>query len=359
MNYAYWLANIKGLGRRKLQRLMRQVCSAQELYEMTEKQLDTLGLNEKEKAGILAAHKREEQIKQSYESMKERGIRFLSWEDEAYPKRLRQLADAPYGLYAKGVLPPEEKKAVAVVGARRCSEYGYAVAKTLASRLAANGVTVISGMALGIDAAGHKGALSCNGITTAVLGCGVDVCYPSGNRGLYLELEKKGGILSEYPPGTEPIPGFFPERNRIIAGLCDVLVVVEAKERSGSLITADCALELGKDVYAVPGRICDPLSGGTNMLIRQGAGIVSGMEDFLNELRIFEQKEENINNFKNLLLEKEERIVYSCLDLQPKCMEELLGETGLSMQELSGALAGLARKRLAEETFKNCYVRRT
>ena len=164
--------------------------------------------------------------------------------------------------------------------------------------------------------------------------------------------------MSEYPPGTMPQPYFFPQRNRIIAGLCDLTVVVEARVRSGSLITADCALEQGRDVYAVPGRITDPLSDGCNRLIRQGAGIILSVEDFLKELDLCGFVGYRQEKLENLLLEKEERLVYSCVDLRPRDMEELLERTGLALPQLAQILAGLSQKGFVAETFKNHYCRK-
>lgn len=363
MNYAYWLANIGGIGNGTIQKLLQQAGCAQELYFMGEKQLRSLyGLEEKELESLLESRKKD--VEREYEKLQEKGITFLSMEEEAYPSRLRNIAAAPYALYLKGKLAPGEMKTVAIVGARMCSEYGYAVAKELGKQLAQQGVCVISGMAKGIDSAGHRGALSAGEDTKnpcrtmAVLGCGIDMAYPPGNRGLYEEIARTGCVLSEYPPGVQPLAGLFPARNRIIAGLSDVLVVVEAKTRSGSLITADFALEQGKDIYAVPGRISDSLSQGCNMLIQQGAGIISDVGDFLKEQKMEGLTEPVQLRLKNLLLEKEESLVYSCVDLRPKSVEELLQKTGLEVPVLSGILASLVQKEFITETFKNCYIRK-
>ena len=205
------------------------------------------------------------------------------WE-RGFPERLRVIPGAPEKLYYIGKLP-DEGPAAAVVGARSCSAYGRAKARELGRFLAQHGVTVISGLAEGIDGYAHEGALLGNGKTFAVMGCGPDVCYPGSHAGLYEAiLEKGGGILSEYPEGTYPAAWRFPARNRIISGLADVVVVVEARRRSGSLITADFALEQGKTVLAFPGRFGDCLSEGTNELIAQGAAIVSSFDAVLEEV---------------------------------------------------------------------------
>lgn len=357
MNYAYWLANVTGIGNHVKRQLVAQAGSAEELYFLTERQLKELqGLKPEGIKQLMESKKNETEA--SYTHMCGQGISFLSLEDAAYPDRLRERRDAPYGIYVKGCLPKAGGKNVAIVGARMCSEYGWAAAKELGRRLAAEGVCIVSGMARGIDAAGHTGALEGGGMTCAVLGCGVDVCYPKSNQKLYGDILQRGCILSEYPPGLQPRPMFFPQRNRLISAMSDVVIVVEAREKSGSLITADFALEQGRDIYAVPGRIFDPLSAGCNNLIRQGAGIISNVNDFLKELDLCGHGEGMQENLEKLLLEKEERLVYSCVDLRPKSMEEILRKTELSMPELSQILAGLTQKGFITETFKNCYIRR-
>lgn len=357
MNYAYWLANVPGISRRIKRRLLAQTGSAKELYFLPERLLKTLeGAGEAEVKALLAG--RTIQMQASYDAMCGQGISFVSVEDESYPKRLQNIGDAPLGLYVKGRLQEQEARSVAIVGARMCSEYGRAVADELGRKLAAAGVCVVSGMARGIDTSGHWGALCAGGVTCAVLGCGVDVCYPKSNRTLYEKILDKGCIVSEYPPGTQPLPALFPQRNRIIAGMSDMVVIVEAKSRSGSLITADFALEQGKDIYAVPGRVCDALSAGCNNLIRQGAGVIATVDDFLKDLDLFAGMDGVQESFEKLLLEKEERLVYSCVDLRPKSIEELLRETGFAMPELLQILGGLLRKEFIVETFKNYYIRR-
>lgn len=357
MNYNYWLTTVKGIGNRAKLELLAQTGSARELYFLSETQLKTLNGMTDERFLLLMESKKQNTQKM-YDEMCEKGISFLSIEDEAYPYRLKQIPDAPIGIYVKGKLPGKEQRMVAIVGARMCSEYGRTMAKELGRGLAAKGVCVVSGMARGIDAAGHAGAIEAGGMTCAVLGCGVDVCYPASNRMLYADILEKGSMISEAPPGMQPLPMLFPQRNRIISGLSDAVVVVEARAKSGSLITADQALEQGRDIYAVPGRVDDPLSEGCNNLIRQGAGIISGIGEFLKDLDLqgnFEGRQEIL---EKLLLEKEESLVYSCVDLRPKNVEEILQKSGMSMPGLAQVLASLVQKGFITETFKNCYIRR-
>ena len=206
--------------------------------------------------------------------------------DDAYPRRLRELASMPEELYVIGELPDDSQPSVAIVGARMCSGYGRRTAYEFGRILAGKGVQVISGMASGIDSSAQEGALDGGGKSFAVLGGGADVCYPRGNTTLYNRLKEQGGIISEQPAGTAPLSFYFPARNRIISGLSDLVLVVEAKSRSGSLITVDFALTQGRTVYAVPGRVGDALSDGCNYLIAQGAGIAYAPEAILNELQI-------------------------------------------------------------------------
>ncbi len=213
------------------------------------------------------------------------GVTIITLDEPGYPELLRAIHDPPLVLYLKGKLPPREGMTVAVVGSRRASLYGLFAAEHLAYDLALRGVSVVSGLARGVDAAAHRGALKGDGETFAVLGNGLASIYPPEHAALASEVGERGGIISEYPMGMGPLPHNFPRRNRIISGLCHGVVVVEAATRSGALITADCALEQGREVFAVPGPITTATSQGTHRLIKQGAKLVASVEDILEELR--------------------------------------------------------------------------
>ncbi len=358
MKYQYWLSNIPGVGCKTIHRLLGQAGSAEEIYFLKKEQLEKLaGLSDRQVLAI-TERKMDWDLEEKYAKLGENGTTFLSYEMDSYPEQLRNIVDAPYSLYVKGKLPDFSKKRVAIVGARMCSDYGKTMAERIAEKLACCGAEVISGMARGIDAYGHIGALKAGGDTFAVLGCGVNVCYPRTNQKLYESILAQGGIISEYPPDTEPIAQLFPARNRIISALSDVVVVVEAKERSGSLITADFALEQGKDIYAVPGRSTDALSQGCNNLIRQGAGILNSVEDFAKDLELCMKVDAVQENFNKLLLEKDESLVYACLSLRPKSMEDLLKKTGFPMPQLADILQRLIQKDFITESFKNYYIRK-
>jgi len=207
--------------------------------------------------------------------------------DTAYPANLREIQAPPARLYVRGALAEDDALAVAIVGSRAATPYGVAVAERLAADLAARGVTVVSGLARGIDSAAHRGALRAGGRTIAVLGSGVDVIYPPENRRLAGDIEASGALVSQFEPGTPPLAGYFPARNRVIAGLSLAVLVVEAAEKSGSLITAGLAAEMGREVLAVPGPLTSPQSVGAHRLIQDGAALIQGWEDVVGQLPLF------------------------------------------------------------------------
>ncbi|HEX7941407.1 MAG TPA: DNA-processing protein DprA [Gemmatimonadaceae bacterium] len=212
------------------------------------------------------------------------GLHTVAFDDEAYPPRLLHIADPPPMLWVRGQVSALADPAVAIVGSRAGSEYALSVATRLAADLSARGLTVVSGLARGVDSAAHQGALSADGATVGVLGCGADLVYPPEHAALASDMTRRGAVVSELAPGTVPKPGFFPRRNRIISGLVRAVVVVEAGERSGSLITARCALEQGRDVLAVPGNVLSERNRGGHALLRDGARLVESADDVLDEL---------------------------------------------------------------------------
>lgn len=301
--------------------------------------------------------KEEYKTEEFRKKLKEKDIKMVCVGDRDYPERLMPYGDKPEVLFYKGRLPDKDKPIVAMVGARACSNYGRTMAKKIAGDLAYNNVQIISGMARGIDTYSQLGAVEAGGATFAVLGCGVDICYPTENIELYENIIKTGGIISEYPPGDKPLAWHFPMRNRIISGLSDKVVVVEAKEKSGSLITVEWALEQGKDVMAVPGRVDDKLSEGCNRLIRSGAGLVRNAKDVLEELKyeVFNKEKENV--IKEKILEKDFLLLYSELGLQPKSIEELMKKTGIEYGILADMLLQLQLRGLVEQPSDNYYSR--
>jgi len=289
------------------------------------------------------------------------GARIVTLVDPDYPSLLREIDDPPFALYARGKLPVDTARTLGVVGTRRGTQYGKLVAARLASQLALKGMTIVSGLAAGIDAAAHQGALDVGGHTVAVLGCGVDVCYPKSNQVLSGRIAVEGTMLSEYPLGTRPAKWTFPQRNRILAGLCRGVVVVQAPARSGALITARLALEQGREVFAVPGNITTATSAGTNGLIRQGAKIVESIDDVLEEfpdLRAIADRAPEVEEAEEVSLGTRERRVYDLIGLDPVHVDDIIARADLSPTEASHVLLLLQLEDLIAETDGGCYVRR-
>ena len=356
MKYEYWFANIKGIGNKTKAQIRSKVRTAEELYNIEETALKNMEIPKETTHKILQSVK-EWKLEAEYQKLIDKRVKFYTVFDQAYPSGLKEISAPPYALYVKGKFPDEDKVSVAIVGARECTTYGEIMARQYAETLADAGVQIISGMARGIDGISQKSALGVGGESYAVLGSGVDLCYPREHYALYTQLENQGGVISEQPLGTQPLPQFFPARNRIISGLSDVVIVIEAKEKSGSLITADMALEQGKDVYALPGAANSNLSKGCHNLIRQGAGILLSPKDLLEELGVFYKNRLEKNTENKILLESPEKLVYSCLDLYPKSLNQILEETKLTISGLMMILINLEQKGYIKETTKNYYVK--
>lgn len=360
--YQYWLMNIRGVGKKKKCRLLQELGCAEEIHRASEGMLRALA-GEKAAEKILTV-KRDWDILGEYEKLCRQKIKFTCYGEEDYPGRLAEIPDAPFSLYYQGRLPSDDLPAAALVGARACSEYGAYAAREFGSKLAQMGIQIISGLAVGIDGISQEAALAAGGASFGVLGCGVDICYPKSNRPVYERCKMQGGILSEYPPGTRPAANLFPPRNRIISGLSDVVIVVEAREKSGTLITVDMALEQGREVFAVPGRITDSLSRGCNQLFRQGAGVAISPVDILEALygtgnsagaeEITEKNtDKTAENGKAVsALSAGEKQVYQYLDILPKTPEEVYEQMGkvLTIQEVLGILVELCIKGFAGQT---------
>lgn len=292
----------------------------------------------------------------------EKDICCLTPLDAAYPARLRELAVPPSCIYVRGVLPPKERPSAAIIGARDSTDYGRELARTLGKLLSSAGIVVVSGMAYGIDSAAHRGVVDVRKAdegaapTCAVMGCGLDQCYPKSHFLLYEDILQTGGCaISEYPLGAPPLKHHFIARNRIIAALADAVIVVEAKERSGTSVTVGHALELGKEIFAVPGRVTDRLSSGCNRLIREGARILTEPEDVL---EFFHYKKENqavLLEKEALALDENQALVYGLLDVTAEHMDALLARSKLPVQDALAALMELEILGLVECTRAGWY----
>ena len=294
------------------------------------------------------------------EEKPEEKILRISSKSAEYPEKLNNYPKTPEILFVKGRLPDRKKPSIAIVGARACSTYGRIQAFRYAKVLSSAGVQIISGMAYGIDAEAHKGALEGGTATYAVLAGGVDICYPAGNKALYERiLREGGGIISEQPPGMRARNYFFPARNRIISGLADMVLIVEAREKSGSLITAQWALDQGKTVYAIPGPVNEELSIGCHKLIYDGAGIAYSPEILLRELGMNYENKVKSDSKNDLGLASDLKLVYSCLDLRPKSTDFLIQKTGLPPRQIGSLLLELKLSGLIREIGRHYYIKET
>jgi DNA processing protein len=282
-----------------------------------------------------------------YQSITESDVTVLTLLDEAYPALLREIDQAPPVIYVKGVLTPADDFAVAMVGTRRVTAYGQQVARDTSTYLASHGLTIVSGMARGVDALAHQHALQAGGRTIAVLGCGVDVVYPPEHRMLAEAIAENGAIISDYPMGTQPEGINFPPRNRIISGLSLATIVVEAGERSGALITADFAVEQGRDVFAVPGNVFSPASRGTNRLIQKGAYAMVSPQDVLDVLDLA-QVEDFKDARQTLPADTTEAKILQVMDYEPIHVDEICHEVNLPVEKVSAALTMMELKGMVQ-----------
>lgn len=355
----FWLSHIHGITARRLRRLLQRYSSFERLFNLSKKDITVQnGFTEHEAVSWGRAFDERVSILERMEQLEERGIKFVTFQEIEYPSALNSIEEKPYWLYYRGKLPPNQGSYVSIVGARNCTEYGKQVAQWLAGKLAEQGIYVVSGLANGVDTCAHQGALRAKKDTWAVLAGGVDVCYPPNNQNLYKRIQQQGGILSETSPGVRCMPYLFPLRNRIIAGLSDVTVVVEARKKSGSLITAELAIEQGKDVFAVPGRFGDELSEGCNLLIKDGAFIVTNLQDILEILNKNRHKIRFVPESSKKTLANEKKIIYSELSFNPISMEELLIRTGFSIGQLMTLLLEMEFDGWIVQPIKNYYIRK-
>ncbi len=357
LEYWYWFVNISKVGRITRNRLLSIYNTPENVFHADAKEIQSyMWLNEAQKNNIIV--KNIDDIKRAMEQLKQKNIQMTYIDSPSYPYRLMNIPDRPHVLYYKGMDINNKKPAVAIVGSRRCSEYGRKTAYDIARELAGYGIDVVSGLAYGIDSAAHKGCIDGNGITQAILGCGVNICYPRSNIELYMNILKGGSIISEYHPDATPLSGYFPERNRIISGLSDVIVIVEAGEKSGSFITVDCALEQGKDIFAVPGRIDDIFSKGCNELIKSGAELCSNTNDILECLDMAKnkykyEKKEN----EDIFLATEEKMLYAKLCFEPKHINLIAKEAGICIEQAIRIIFSLEQKHIIRQTTGNYYVK--
>jgi DNA processing protein len=339
----HWVAlsMAPGVGSVLFKRLTEAFSSPEGVFRATSRDLERVeGIGPK----VVASLKRfawKAQVAQELRALEKVGARLVTWRDEEYPPNLKQIYDPPPLLYLMGSLQPRDRQAVAVVGSRYPTTYGRVFAERIAMGLSQRGITVVSGLARGIDSSAHHGSLNAGGRTVGVLGCGIDITYPPENRKLFDEVAAQGAVLSEFPLGTPPDSDHFPMRNRVISGISLGVVVVEATLRSGSLITARFALDQGREVFAVPGNADSARSAGANRLIREGAKLVMRAEDILEEIAIpFPPAAAGEVPIQPRLTEEEAK-VYSVLGAESMHIDQVITLSGLSSPRVSATLLSL------------------
>ncbi len=352
----YWVGFnlVKGIGAVRLQRLLDHFGSAQAAWHAEASALKEAGLGPKLARKLIGLRKQVD-LARIWQELEDRGIQVLTWLDTGYPDRLLEINQPPPVLYLQGDLVPDDQWAVAIVGTRRVTSYGRQVAEELAAVLVQSGVTVVSGLARGVDSMAHRSALYSGGRTIAVLGSGVDRVYPPENRRLAEEITRSGAVVSDYAPGTPPEAVNFPPRNRIISGLAQVVVVIEGGARSGALITAAFAAEQGREVFAVPGNIFSPRSVGTNRLIRSGAHPMTDANDVLEALNL--ERLANLRQARRLLPDNEqEREVLNILGFEARHVDEISRELPWNVNEVLSLLAMMELKGLVQKVSGMRYV---
>jgi DNA processing protein len=345
----YWVGFnlVKGIGAVRLRSLLDVFGDAKAAWDAPQDALKSAGLHPNLVANLAKARK-EISLEKVWENIQKLGITVLTWEDPAYPSRLKDVSPSAPVLYLRGTLEPDDTWAVAIVGTRRVSAYGRQVTARIATRLAQAGVTIVSGLARGVDGIAHKTALEQGGRTLAVLGSGVDRIYPPEHRNLATQIMEQGAVISNYPPGTAPEASNFPPRNRIISGLSMATIIVEAGARSGALITAAFAVEQGRDVFAVPGSILAPQSQGTNRLIQEGARVLLDPQDILEVLDLTRVTEQSTARMV-LPTNATEAQLFEVLSHEPLHVDEIRNQTRLSIEDVTANLALMELKGMVRQ----------
>jgi DNA processing protein len=354
---AFWIGfnKVPGIGAARLSALLDYFGSIEPAWSASIQDLRAAGLDRRSLESLLTV-RRELDLETEWRRVCEQGVHLITWIDQSYPENLRHIDAPPPVLYLRGSLVETDIWAVAIVGTRRASVYGREVARTVAHELAGHGVTVVSGMALGVDTVAHGAALDAGGRTIAVLGSGVDQIYPPENRGLAHRIVEQGALISEYPLGTRPEAGNFPPRNRIISGLSKGVVIVEAGQRSGALITARFAADQGRDVFAVPGSILHPGSAGCNVLIRQGATPLLSAGDVLDQLHLA-QTQEYAAARTMVQPDPQEARLLAHLSHEPRHVDEIVRAAALPSAQVTSLLTLMELKGLIRQVGSFNYVR--
>jgi DNA processing protein len=353
------LNSIPGVGRTTFRKLVNRFGSPERALSAPAEELRGQGGLSDALINELRAYPWREHAEKELAKARDAGVTIITMDDAAYPGHLKNAPDPPLYLYIKGALVPDDANAVAIVGTRKPTHYGLTMTHRIAYELASAGLTIVSGMARGIDTQAHRGALAAKGRTIAVLGCGIDVAYPPENRKLMEQIGCSGAIVAENPFGTKPEAGYFPARNRIISGLAQGTVIIEAAEDSGSLITAEYTLKQGRKLFALPGNIGSPNSRGPNNLIKEGALLVERAEDILKALKLAAPRGEQQvpKPAPRIPLTREEEAVFRCITNEPKHIDLIMTEAGSTAGKISGVLITLELKGLAKQLPGKFFVR--
>lgn len=352
----YWVGfNLtRGIGPTRLKLLLDHFGGIERAWQASPQELHASGLSQKVVENFLQV-RAQVSLDRVWENIETRGIEVYTWEDEGYPKRLKEIDQPPPVLYVRGSLLPDDDWAVAIVGTRRVTSYGRQVAENVSAFLARNGITVVSGLARGVDAIAHKAALENGGRSIAVLGSGVDQIYPPENRRLAEEMIKNGALLSDYALGTPPESQNFPPRNRIISGLAQAVVIVEAGERSGALITASFAADQGREVFAVPGNINAPQSRGTNRLVQQGAHPLVDPQEILEILNMTMVSQHQAAR-SVLPADATEAALLRALSQEPLHIDEICYHVAMPIEKVTATLAMMELKGMVRQLGGMHYV---
>ncbi|MFH1479337.1 MAG: DNA-processing protein DprA [Candidatus Omnitrophota bacterium] len=341
---------VDGLGSMRTQSLLKHFKTLDDIFGASEKDLMAVENIGRKIASNIVNTISHINVAKEMKLVAKHNVDIVTFLDENYPKNLKNIYDPPIVLYVKGKITPDDNVAIAVVGSRQPSLYGLKQAEKISFELSSRGITIVSGLARGIDSSAHRGVLRAKGRTIAVLGSGILNIYPEEHKSLSEEVSGNGALISEFPMETYPQGGNFPRRNRIISGLSLGVVVVEAALRSGALITSDMALEQGREVFAVPGKVDSMTSLGTNKLIKEGAKLVSSIEDILQELKLdIKGSIKDGPNNNPSRLDKSESLVYTLLSSEPKHIDEILKEANIAYKEISSVLMSLQIKHMIKE----------
>lgn len=350
---------IEGIGSIRFMNLIRKFETAENVFKAGEKEIRGVeGITEKIAKRIVAA-KTKNGIKSVMEKLKKHKAETLTINDPEYPELLSSIYDPPPVLYVRGKIEKRDRIAIALVGSRVASYYGKSVSEKLAFELSKMGVTIVSGLARGIDTSAHRSALKSGGRTIGVLGSGINVPYPKENANLMDEMAERGAVVTEFPVDAEPDKFNFPLRNRIISGLSLGTVVVEAAKRSGSLITADCALEQNREVFAVPGNVTQKNSEGANRLIKNGAKLVENADDIVEEIAMLSGEIGLLDRQEKPRPEmnKDEEVIYGIISDEPQYIDEFVRKSGMPVQKVSALLMNLELKQAVKQIQGKLYVR--